>query len=400
MKARLRVSGSLPAFAIAGGSFVPRLGSPEKFRSVTAISPVSGASSYRCALRCVRVTTVDGLRRCNALRHEVFVLEQGVDSRTEFDALDGEQNAILADDYLTLMDEALRDTSMGVPRVIHYLVTDDGGPSSGISAPHIAQATSPSSEDKNPSDGKPKPRDIATCRIRLVPSLSVEMPYNPHARAGESLVHGAKLERFCVAPSARQGGVGRQLLERIERDFSSASGALYCYAKAGTRSFYSRCGWESEGAEFLEAGVLHTVMLKRRSATPYQVRPNHPPRPAYRTLSHVCFRTHNIERTRAFYKLLGFEDETRFLVSGLRAAWVKVRTTSARPERVRTRRAPVYLRPTRNRVPQRPAADYARRALTCPVLTALQHRSPCGLSLCPSISLRPHTPRWNTVAVL
>lgn len=143
---------------------------------------------------------------------------------------------------------------------------------------------------------------LATCRLRALPG-------------------GArKLERFCVAKHARGGGVGSALARFVEEDVAlSARGPLHCHAKEGSHLFYERLGWVTEGAPFFESGVMHVAMVKRLSPSGACGRETRV------GMSHVCLRTHDIETARKFYSILGFGDESRFIVSDCRAAWIQVR---------------------------------------------------------------------------
>lgn len=149
-------------------------------------------------------------------------------------------------------------------------------------------------------------RPIATCRVNTMG------------------IPGAKLERMAVDKVARRNGVGLALLRHIERAkvVEESRGPFYCYAMKHKELFYRNSGWSVESGHFSleEAGIPHVAMIRRR-------RPRGAGSPNGGSMSHVMVRTWDILRARRFYSLLGFQDETRFLTNGLKAAWIQVRET-------------------------------------------------------------------------
>lgn len=139
-------------------------------------------------------------------------------------------------------------------------------------------------------------RNVGTCRLR--------------SRSG-----GHKLERMCVARAARRTGVGTEIMRSVENICALRDGPLFCHAKRDSAAFYEGIGWSREGLCFEEAGIPHVTFVKRQ-----------PPLGVNNALGlgHCSLRTHDIERARMFYGVLGFRDEARFLVSGRRVAWIKV----------------------------------------------------------------------------
>lgn len=145
---------------------------------------------------------------------------------------------------------------------------------------------------------------IATCRLNCIAAPA------------------AKLERMAVDRPARRKGVGRALLRHIETaaPVEAARGPFFCYAVKEQELFYRECGWiVEEGHQVAaEAGIPHIAMLLRR-------RPRGSPHTNdAMTLSHVMVRTWDISRARRFYSLLGFQDVTRFMTSGVKAVWIQV----------------------------------------------------------------------------
>jgi predicted GNAT family N-acyltransferase len=177
---------------------------------------------------------------------------------------------------------------LGVPSSLEF---DEHDALPGPSVAHLLAADGPS--------GTP----LGTCRVRT-------------GSEHKGQFFGAKLERFCVDKDARRSGIGAALVSVVEELYADLDGPLFCYAKRESRLFYERVGWEVESELFVTADVEHFAMVRRRLPVGVEVA---------RGRGHVAFRTHDIERARMFYGLLGFRDESRFLVSGHRAAWIQVR---------------------------------------------------------------------------
>ncbi|CDF36761.1 unnamed protein product [Chondrus crispus] len=126
---------------------------------------------------------------------------------------------------------------------------------------------------------------------------------------------------MAVVKHARRKGVGRALLRHIETTppVEAARGPFFCYAIKEQELFYRECGWIVEEGHQVdaEAGIPHIAMLLRR-------RPRGSPHTNDAlTLSHVMVRTWDISRARRFYSLLGFQDVTRFMTSGVKAVWIQ-----------------------------------------------------------------------------
>lgn len=215
-----------------------------------------------------RVVTPSELQACRTLRRQVFVDELSVDPSIEFDKYDN---------------------------------SEDPADPSASTAHYVAEDTESGAV-------------VGTCRVRA-----------PHPAV-------RKLERFCVASLARRRGVARELAARVAADASMACGGsgddasqvaplIFCHAKRESAAIYERLGWTKDGSEgFEEAGVPHVAMVRRAR-----------PGGASMGLGHVCLRTHDIERARMFYSILGYNDVERFLVEGCRAAWIEVRSSFSRP---------------------------------------------------------------------
>lgn len=146
-------------------------------------------------------------------------------------------------------------------------------------------------------------RPIATCRVNATSET------------------GARLERMAVDKYARRKGVGHALLRHIEeaKVVQETQGPFFCYAMKDRELFYRNSGWVvEEGHGVVEdAGIPHVAMIKRR-------RPRGSGGPEASSISHVMVRTWDILRARRFYSLLGFQDVSRFMTNGLKAAWIQV----------------------------------------------------------------------------
>jgi len=78
--------------------------------------------------------------------------------------------------------------------------------------------------------------------------------------------HTAKLQRIAVLSSYRGHGLGRQLIELMEREISGHHiSAIILDAQLSAEAFYRRLGYMTESEEtFLDAGILHVRMKKTR----------------------------------------------------------------------------------------------------------------------------------------
>jgi predicted GNAT family N-acyltransferase len=74
----------------------------------------------------------------------------------------------------------------------------------------------------------------------------------------------AKAERVAVRRAARGKGAGAELMYAVEAE-ARARGhdRLVLNAQVAVLPFYERLGYTVDGAEFLEAGILHRPMSKR-----------------------------------------------------------------------------------------------------------------------------------------
>ena len=75
-----------------------------------------------------------------------------------------------------------------------------------------------------------------------------------------------QLQRFCVLKDYRESGVGRFALQQIE-DYYWKKGieVIILDAKFHVSGFYEKCGYMVVSEPFMEAGVTHVTMEKRRT---------------------------------------------------------------------------------------------------------------------------------------
>tara|TARA_B100001142_G_scaffold329451_1_gene392827 strand:+ start:3140 stop:3565 length:426 start_codon:yes stop_codon:yes gene_type:complete len=71
---------------------------------------------------------------------------------------------------------------------------------------------------------------------------------------------GYKLERFAVLDNERGKGYGKIVLKAILNDLKDFNGVIYMHAQSEVLPFYQKMGFEKEGDEFKEAGIMHFKM--------------------------------------------------------------------------------------------------------------------------------------------
>jgi phosphoribosyl-ATP pyrophosphohydrolase len=76
----------------------------------------------------------------------------------------------------------------------------------------------------------------------------------------------AKIQRVAVRADMRGGGIGRALMRRILDDLGSRPEISEVFLDAQTEAlpFYEALGFVAEGPEFLDAGIPHRRMIRRR----------------------------------------------------------------------------------------------------------------------------------------
>lgn len=78
------------------------------------------------------------------------------------------------------------------------------------------------------------------------------------------LLPDGHIGRMAVREAARGRGVGGQVLEAlVERGPAAGHAVLALNAQVHARGFYEAHGFSAEGAEFMDAGILHVAMLRR-----------------------------------------------------------------------------------------------------------------------------------------
>lgn len=69
--------------------------------------------------------------------------------------------------------------------------------------------------------------------------------------------------RVAVAKTARGQGLGSKMIKRLAEHLAQkGASALYCHAQLQAKPFYDRLGFKPQGAEFMEAGIRHVLMVK------------------------------------------------------------------------------------------------------------------------------------------
>ena len=71
---------------------------------------------------------------------------------------------------------------------------------------------------------------------------------------------GYKLERFAVLNKDRDKGYGHIVLKTVLDDLSKTKKVVYLHAQSQVIPFYEKMGFEMEGNEFEEAGIMHYKM--------------------------------------------------------------------------------------------------------------------------------------------
>lgn len=66
--------------------------------------------------------------------------------------------------------------------------------------------------------------------------------------------------RMAVIPSARQLGIGKEILQLLKQYASRHNLKLFCHAQVSALGFYEKYGFVPEGDRFYEAGIEHQTM--------------------------------------------------------------------------------------------------------------------------------------------
>ena len=74
----------------------------------------------------------------------------------------------------------------------------------------------------------------------------------------------AKAERVAVLAASKGCGLGRRLMDALERQ-AATNGltSVVLHAQEPVIPFYEKLGYRAEGAPFVEAGIRHRAMFKR-----------------------------------------------------------------------------------------------------------------------------------------
>ena len=82
---------------------------------------------------------------------------------------------------------------------------------------------------------------------------------------GRLMIQGscAKVQRVAVDASRRGEGIGRAVMEGLERHAAKQGiGELRLSSQAEAVPFYTRLGYQAEGDPYLEAGIWHLAMRR------------------------------------------------------------------------------------------------------------------------------------------
>ena len=74
--------------------------------------------------------------------------------------------------------------------------------------------------------------------------------------------NGIKLERFAVLGNYRNKGVGGAIVSAVLQDIPNKVN-VYLHAQLAACNLYARFGFEAEGDQFEEAGIMHYKMVLR-----------------------------------------------------------------------------------------------------------------------------------------
>lgn len=163
--------------------------------------------------------TVALLERARSVREQVFTIEKQIPKSIEVDELDC-LSGVCDHFVVELVAHKAEDGTMETTKGIRDNMLDE----------------------KNE-----KPMDICAFRCKKIEEKSVQ------------------LQRFCVLKEYRKAGVGRFALEQMEVYYwNQGIEKITLDAKFHVSEFYEQCGYVVVSEPFIEAGVEHVVMEKRR----------------------------------------------------------------------------------------------------------------------------------------
>ncbi|MTH53198.1 GNAT family N-acetyltransferase [Bacillus mangrovi] len=74
-----------------------------------------------------------------------------------------------------------------------------------------------------------------------------------------------KLERICILASCRGKGAGRMIMKELEYTAAPNISRFKLNAQTQAVPFYEKLGYEVCSEEFLDAGIPHVTMIKKRT---------------------------------------------------------------------------------------------------------------------------------------
>jgi hypothetical protein len=73
----------------------------------------------------------------------------------------------------------------------------------------------------------------------------------------------AKIRQMAVAPAWQGKGLGRRLMEELERELKTRGFREFgLHARRSAEGFYQRLGYTAVGGEFIEVSIPHVKMVK------------------------------------------------------------------------------------------------------------------------------------------
>lgn len=173
--------------------------------------------------------TTELLNRSRSIREQVFTIEKQIPKSIEVDELDCLNE--VCDHFVVELIEQNADN-----RLNDVTNADD----------RLNDVTNALEVNASPNE-KVQPTDICALRCKKLDDKRIQ------------------LQRFCVLKEYREAGVGRFALEQME-DYYWKKGieVITLDAKFHVSGFYEKCGYVVVSEPFMEAGVEHVVMEKRR----------------------------------------------------------------------------------------------------------------------------------------
>ena len=89
--------------------------------------------------------------------------------------------------------------------------------------------------------------------------------YDAGEAVGTARVHptdeGLKLERIAVVSHLQGKGIGKSLMAMVIIKYAHEGKLVYLYSQTHASPFYIKCGFQTVGDEFMQAGIKHIKMV-------------------------------------------------------------------------------------------------------------------------------------------